>query len=180
MLKCARLHVNAVGVRIKRTYAIQYAKTFKVNVTAVCSSKNFDIVKSLGADQVIDYTKDDFTKRPEKYDLIFDTVGRIKLVKWKKSLKPDGIFLYCGSPSMGIIRFMLRVMFNRFRKKKIKFLIAKANPGDFTFLAKLMADGKLKSIIDKSYPLPEIVKAHQLYDSHRTVGKVVVTVSHAQ
>jgi NADPH:quinone reductase-like Zn-dependent oxidoreductase len=159
------------------TYAVQYSKTFNVTVTAVCSGKNMDLVKSLGADHVIDYTQQDFTKLQQKYDLIFDTVGKIKMSKWKKSLKKEGIFLNAGSPNMGIIRFFLRMKFNRFRTQKIKFLITKANSKDLILLTKLMEEGKMKSIIDKSYQLKDVIQAHRHYDTGHTVGKVVVTIN---
>ncbi len=89
------------------TYAIQFAKYFGTTVTAVASGKNKDLVLGLGADTFIDYTKEDFTKNEEKYDLIFDTVAKSPMSRWKSALKPNGVFVNAGSPSMSIARFML-------------------------------------------------------------------------
>lgn len=158
------------------TYAIQYAKTFDVTVTAVCSEKNKQLVKNLGADKVIDYTKEDFTRKEEKYDLIFDTVGKSPQGRWKKALKEEGIFLQAGSPKMSLTRLFLQILGNKFRKKKMRFLITKTKIADLTFLAKLADEGNLKSVIDKSFSLEETVEAHRYYEKGHTAGKVVINV----
>ncbi|MFW9779334.1 MAG: NAD(P)-dependent alcohol dehydrogenase [Candidatus Heimdallarchaeota archaeon] len=158
------------------TYALQYAKTFDVTVTAVCSGKNRGLVENLGADRVIDYTKEDFTKMPEKYDLIFDTVGKSPQWRWKNALKEEGIFLQAGSPRMRMVRFFLQILGNRFRKKKMGFLITKTSTEDLEFLAKLIDEGKIKSVIDKSFSLDETADAHRYYELGHTAGKVVINV----
>ncbi|OLS29122.1 MAG: Zinc-type alcohol dehydrogenase-like protein [Candidatus Heimdallarchaeota archaeon LC_2] len=158
------------------TYAVQLAKNYDVEITAVCSGKNEQLVKNLGADRVIDYTKEDFTKNNEKYDIIFDTIHKASLSKWKTALKEDGIFMTSGSPSMHIIRLYLKVLGNRFRKKKLRTLTTKTNTKDLAFLAKLIEDGKIKSIIDKSYSLEDTAKAQRYYEKGHTAGKVVINI----
>jgi NADPH2:quinone reductase len=158
------------------TYAIQYAKTFDVNVTAVSSGKNKELVKNLGADYFIDYRKEDFTKMSKKYNIIFDTVGKSPQRRWKKALKKNGIFLQAGSPTMNLPMMFLRIAGNKIRRKKMKFLISKASNEDLTLFAKLIDEGKVKSVIDKRYSLDETAKAHRYYEKGHTAGKVVIEV----
>ncbi|MHA2100441.1 MAG: NAD(P)-dependent alcohol dehydrogenase [Candidatus Kariarchaeaceae archaeon] len=158
------------------TYAIQYAKSFDVEVTGVCSGKNMQLLKELGADKVIDYTKKDFTKSEEKYDLIFDTVGKSPQWRWKNALNKNGIFLQAGSPNMRFTRFLLQVAGNKFRKKKMRFTVTKTRPEDLEHLAELIDEGKIKTVIDKIYSLEETAEAHRHYETGRTVGKVVVNI----
>lgn len=158
------------------TYAVQYAKTFNVKVTAVCSSKNEKLVKGLGADYIIDYTKEDFTKLNKKYDIIIDTVGKSPQNRWKKALKKEGIFLQVGSPKMNLLMMFIRVFGNKFRKKKMKFTIAKGSIEDLTYLASIIDEGKIKSIIDKTFTLDETAEAQRYYEQGHTAGKVVIQV----
>ncbi|OLS22283.1 MAG: Quinone oxidoreductase 1 [Candidatus Heimdallarchaeota archaeon LC_3] len=162
------------------TFAIQYAKTFDVTITAVCSGKNEQLVADLGADKVIDYTKEDFTKNKEKYDIIFDTVGKSPQGRWKNALKEEGIFLQAGSPKMSLTRLFLQILGNRFRKKKMRFLITKTRAKDLSLLAKLIDEGKIKSVIDKSFSLDETAEAHRYYEKGHTVGKVTITIDHKE
>ncbi len=158
------------------TYAIQLAKNFDVEITAVCSGKNEELVRSLGADNVIDYTKDDIAKTGEKYDLIFDAAGKVSLSKWKNALTDDGMFVTVGSPYMSFLRFYLQVLGNKFRKKKLRTLTTQTNTEDLAYLAKLIDEGNLKSVIDKSYSLEETAEAHSYYEKGHTAGKVVIIV----
>ncbi|MHA2248802.1 MAG: NAD(P)-dependent alcohol dehydrogenase [Candidatus Kariarchaeaceae archaeon] len=158
------------------TYAVQLAKYYDAEITAVCSGKNEQLVRELGADRVIDYTKEDFTKNSKKYDLIFDTLGKISLSKWKTSLKDDGIFLNSGSPYMSMTRFLLANLGNRFRKKQHRSKTTETNKEDLEVLAKLIDEGKIKSIIDKSYSLEETAEAHRYYEKGHTAGKVVINI----
>lgn len=158
------------------TYAVQLAKYYDAEVTAVCSGKNRELVKNLGADRVIDYTKEDFTNQEERYDVILDTIGKVPLSKWKTALKENGVFLNVGSPDMPIIRVFLKVFGNTFRKKKYRTLTTQTNNKDLVFLAKLIDEGKIKSIIDKSYSLEETAKAHRDYENGHTAGKVVINI----
>ena len=136
------------------TYAVQLAKSFGAHVTAVCSTTNVDMVKSLGADTVIDYTKEDFTQNGETYDLIFDAVGKVPASKSKASLKSTGIYLNVLTTS-----------------DEIKF-----TTDDLIFLKELAEQGKLKSVIDRCYPFNDMIEAHRYVDKGHKKGNVVITV----
>ena len=158
------------------TYAVQLAKIYHTKITAVSSGKNKDLVQSLGADSFIDYTKEDFTKKQEKYDLIFDTVGKMPMSKWRKSLKEHGVFVNAGSPTMSIIGMYRRMFGSKFTKKKLRTFNTQYTVSDLDFLAELSEEGKLKSVIDKSYSLEETADAHRYYELGHTAGKVVINV----
>ncbi len=159
------------------TAAIQLAKYFGTEVTAVCSSKNEALVRSLGADFMIDYTKEDFTHLNTPYDVIFDTVGKLSYSKSKKALSKNGVFL---TPVL-LIRSLFHMLFGSlFGRKKLKFAATGLRPEalrkrDLLFLKNLIEDGKLKTVIDRKYTLNEIQAAHRYVEKGHKVGNVVVT-----
>jgi NADPH:quinone reductase-like Zn-dependent oxidoreductase len=154
---------------------VQLAKYFGATVTAVCSGANLELVKSLGADKVIDYTKEDFTKHAETYDLIFDVVGATTFDRCQNSLKLKGIFLAC---IMGL-KDMLRALWTSITaRKKMRGGVAINNLERMTFIAELAAAGKLKPVIDRSYPLEQIAEAFKHVERGHKKGNVVIAVEH--
>jgi NADPH:quinone reductase-like Zn-dependent oxidoreductase len=154
---------------------VQVAKHFGATVTAVCSGANVELVKSLGADKVIDYTKEDFTNNAETYDLIFDVVGATTFDHCQTSLKPEGIFLTC---IMGLTDMLRALWTSVTGGKKMRGGVAINNLERMTFIAELAAGGKLKSVIDRSYPLEQIAEAFKHVERGHKKGSVVITAAH--
>ena len=134
------------------TYAVQLAKYFGADVTGVCSNSNIDMVKSLGADHVIDYTKEDFSSREERYDIIFDTLAKFPKSEYSKILKPNGTYVS---------------MVNLSTKESMDNLV---------FIKELIEKGEIKAVIDRCYPLEDMVEAHRYVDAGHKKGNVVITV----
>ncbi|TWT05420.1 NAD(P)-dependent alcohol dehydrogenase [Planococcus sp. CPCC 101016] len=155
------------------TYAVQLAKYFGTEVAAVCCTKNIELVKSLGADYVFDYTNEDYTKSGETYDIIFDTVGKTSFSKCKNSLKENGIYL---TTVPGLPQYA-RMMSTSVRgNKKLKGGMAPMRKADLLFLKELIEDGKVKSVIDRSYPLEQMAAAHRYVETGHKHGSVVITL----
>lgn len=154
---------------------VQLAKHFGASVTAVCSGANATLVKSLGADKVIDYTRDDFTKEPETYDLIFDVVGATDFDRCEHLLEPQGVFLSC---IMGLPEVARSLWTHLIGGKKIRGGVALNNPARMAFIAALAATGALRPVIDRSYPLTQIAQAFEHVERGHKKGNVVVTVEH--
>jgi len=160
------------------TFAVQLAKSFGAEVTAVCSTRNLDMVRSIGADRVIDYTREDFTKKRECYDLIFAVNGYHSLSAYKRVLNPHGIYVCAGGTLPQFFQAMLlgSLMSEKGGKKMSSMGIAKVNQEDLTHLGELLKDGKIAPVIDRNYPLDEIVQAMRYVEDKHAQGKVVITV----
>jgi NADPH:quinone reductase-like Zn-dependent oxidoreductase len=154
---------------------VQLAKHFGAIVTAVCSGANVDMVRSLGADKVIDYTKEDFTKHSTAYDLIFDIVGATSFHRCRHSLKADGVFLQNIIGLADVVRIVWTSIGGG---KKLKGGVAMENPARMKFIAELAAAGKLKPVIDRSYPLEQIADAFKYVERGHKKGNVVITLGH--
>jgi len=157
------------------TYAVQLAKYYGAVVTGVCSTSNLEMVKSLGADMVIDYTVEDFTKNGETYDVIFDAVNKSSFSLCKDSLKQKGIYLVTF-PS---ISFLIQMLWtSMIGNKKVIGGEASEKAEALFFLKELIEAGKIKAVIDRSYPLEQIVEAHKYVEAGHKKGNVVITVGH--
>jgi len=156
------------------TYAVQLAKYFGAEVTGVCSTTNLEMVKSLGADKVLDYTKEDFTKSGEKYDIIFDTVSKASYSGSIRSLKEEGTYLDAVAAPSGTFR---RLWTSKTSSKKVIGGTAVDDMEDLVFLKELIEAGKIKPIIDRRYPLEQMAEAHRYVDTGRKKGNVVITVA---
>lgn len=155
--------------------AVQLAKHLGATVTAVCSGANAEMVKSLGADNVIDYTKEDFTRNAKTYDLIFDVVGATTFDRCRNSLKPAGFFLPC---IMGLTDMVRMLWTSVTGGKKMRGGVAINNLERMTLIAELAAAGKLKPVVDRSYSLAQIADAFKYVEQGHKKGNVVVTVEH--
>ncbi|MFX0080074.1 MAG: NAD(P)-dependent alcohol dehydrogenase, partial [Candidatus Hermodarchaeota archaeon] len=157
------------------TLAIQLAKYYGAEVTGVCSTTNLEMVKSLGADKVIDYTVEDFTKSGETYDVIFDAVHKSSFLRCKNSLRDKGLYLV----TMPSLAFLLQTLWTSMvGDKKVKNGSRAATVEDLLFLKELIEAGKLKTVIDRRYPLEETAEAFKYVEKGHKVGNVVITVVH--
>ena len=165
------------------TFAVQIAKTLGAEVTGVCSTRNVDLVRSLGADHVIDYTKEDFTKSGERYDVILDNVGTQSLSGFRRALKPNGICVIIGGggPNDGkwvgpMARPIKAKLKSPFISQKMGMMMANANQKDLTVLADMMESEKIKPVIDRTYKLDQVPDAVRYVEQGHARGKVVITV----
>ncbi len=162
------------------TFAVQIAKSFGAEVTGVCSTRNADMVRSIGADRVIDYTQEDFTKSKQRYDLIFDAVGNHSLSARRRVLSPKGICVMAGGPSgrwkMGLASGIKALVWSQFSSRKLTGLLAKSTKEDLTILQNLMETGKVTPVIDRHYSLSELPEAIRYLEEGHARGKVVITV----
>jgi NADPH:quinone reductase-like Zn-dependent oxidoreductase len=153
--------------------AVQLAKHFGAQVTGVCSTAGLDFVKSLGADKVIDYTKEDFTQNGETYDLIFDVTRKSSFSKCGSSLKPKGIYLLASFKIKQVFQMLQTA---RSDGRKVVCALSSEKIEDLDFIKELVEAGKFKSIIDKRYPLEQMAEAHRYVDTGQKRGNVVITV----
>jgi NADPH:quinone reductase-like Zn-dependent oxidoreductase len=159
------------------TFAVQIAKAFGAEVTGVCSTKNLELVRLIGADHVIDYTKEDFTENGQKYDLIVATAGYRSIFDYKRALNLRGIYVATGGASGQVLQALLLTrMLSENQGKKLGILMMNPNY-DFASLKELIKAGKVKPVIDRCYPLSETAQAFEYYGKRHARGKVVVTVA---
>lgn len=153
--------------------AVQLAKHLGAEVTGVCGTPRLEYVKSLGADRVIDYTKDDFTRNGETYDLIFDILGRSSFSRLKGSLKPNGIYLLASYKMKQLFQMFWTSMFGG---RKVICAMASEKSEDLVFIKELVEAGKVKTVIDRCYPLEQAAEAHRYVESGLKKGHVVITL----
>lgn len=153
---------------------VQLAKYFGAEVTGVCSTNKMKFVQALGADKVIDYTQKDFTQNGEKYDLIYDILGRSSFDKSQSSLTPNGIHLYASFKMKQVIQMMQT---SKSTGKKVICTFSSENLDDLNFIKELVEAGKFKTAIDKRFSLEDTAEAHRYYESGKNTGNVVITVS---
>jgi NADPH:quinone reductase-like Zn-dependent oxidoreductase len=163
------------------TFAVQIAKTYGAVVTGVCSTRNVELVKSLGADHVIDYTKDDFTQGSERYDLIIDNVGSHTLSEYRHVLTPNGSLVIVGgisdNPWLGPLTTTVKAYFVApFVSQKLIFMIADTDQRDLNILRDLLQSGKLTPVIDRRYPLAETAEAISYLEKGHAKGKIIIDV----
>jgi NADPH:quinone reductase-like Zn-dependent oxidoreductase len=168
-----KLLINGAGGSIG-TFAIQLAKHYGAEVTAVDSTAKLDMLRSLGADHVVDYTQEDFTQSGEVYDVIFDVIGKVSFSRAEKSIKPDGTYLLANPVSQ-----MAQALWTRMTSStKVVMQTASGTIDDLVFLRELIEEGKLRTVIDRTYPLEQIVEAHRYVEKGGKLGNVVITVGH--
>jgi NADPH:quinone reductase-like Zn-dependent oxidoreductase len=165
------------------TFAVQIAKSLGAEVTGVCSTRNVDLVKSLGADHVIDYTKEDFSKSGERYDVMLDNVGNRSLSECRRVLTPKGKYVLIGGGGAneqgflgGLGKALWAMLFSKFVNQQMGMMMADANQKDLTILADMMQSGKVKAVIDRTYKLDQVPDAIRYVEQGHARGKVVITV----
>ena len=162
------------------TFAVQIAKSFGADVTGVCSTRNADMVRSIGADRVIDYTQEDFTKSGQRYDLFFDCVGNHSLLACRRVLNPKGIYIVVGGPDgrwLGPLARMIKTLvLSRFVSQNLVMFLARRSKEDLTIMHELMKAGKVTPVIDKRYKLSEVPEAIRYLEEGHARGKVVITL----
>lgn len=162
------------------TFAVQIAKSFGAGVTGVCSTRNVEMVRSIGADRVVDYTREDFTKSGERYDVIVDNAGNHSVSEIRRAMNPGGICVAVGGKWLGYVPLLTEMIkaavSSRFSDRKMRTLLAKRNPEDLATLGDLMESGKVKPVIDRRYRLSEVPDAMRYLEEGHARGKVVITV----
>ena len=156
------------------TFAVQIAKSFGAEVTGVCSTINLEQAKNIGADHVIDYKKEDFTKNNEHYDLIFDVVAKSSFSKCKDSLEPEGVYV---STVFGLRPILQKFWTSMMGGKKMIPYLGKIDKEDIIFVKDLIETGNVKSVIDRVYPLKEVAEAHRYLEKGHATGKVIITMN---
>jgi len=166
------------------TFAVQIAKAFGAEVTAVCSTRNLDMARSIGADHVIDYTQEDFTRNGQRYDLILEVNGYHPILAYRRALRPTGMYVMVGGSKAHLFQALLQSLLlgpliSRIGRQKMGFMgITKPNQKDLVFVKELLEAGKVVPVIDRRYPLSETAEALRYLEEGHAQGKVVITVEH--
>jgi NADPH:quinone reductase-like Zn-dependent oxidoreductase len=165
------------------TFAVQVAKSFGVEVTGVCSTRNVDLVRSIGANSVVDYTQEDFTRSGQRYDLILDTVGNHTLSETRRALTPEGTLVMVGGPNKGrwlgpLTGLLKMVVVSGFVRQKLRPFLMRMSQDDLIAVQALLEAGKVTPVIDRSYPLSAVPDAIRYLEEGHARGKVVITVEH--
>jgi NADPH:quinone reductase-like Zn-dependent oxidoreductase len=163
------------------TFAVQLAKAFGADVTAVCSTRNVDMVRKLGADRVIDYTKEDVIRGGQRYDLILGVNGYHSIVAYRRALRPTGIYVFVGASSARVFRAFLQAALlaramSRAGGKQVRLHMATPTQQDLLELTELLESGKVMPVVDRCYPLHETAEAFHYFEDVHPRGKVVVMV----
>jgi NADPH:quinone reductase-like Zn-dependent oxidoreductase len=158
------------------TAGVQLAKHFGAHVTAVCNTKNVELVRSLGADEVVDYEREDFTRNGKTYDVVFDAVGKHSFRRSRRSLRPGGTFVETDLGFMWHLPLLV-LLTRRLGSKKVKLGVTKYSKEDVLFLKELIEDGRYRAVIDRRYALDEVVDATKYVETGQKTGNVVLTVS---
>jgi NADPH:quinone reductase-like Zn-dependent oxidoreductase len=164
------------------TFAVQIAKVFGAEVTGVCSTRNLDLIRSIGAHHVIEYTQEDFTRSGQRYDLIFDTVGNHSLSDCRRALSAKGTLVLVGGPNKGrwlgpLTGVLKAVAWSRFVSQKLLPFLAHLNKDDLMVMRELLEAGKVAPVIDRTYPLSDVPDAIRYLEEGHARGKVVITIS---
>ena len=159
------------------TAAVQMAKYFDAHVTAVCNTKNVELVRSLGADVVIDYTQEDFTKNGDTYDVILDAVDKTSFLRCRRSLKPGGVYIATDLGRFMVESLILIIWTSRFGKRRVKMGMAQYAKKDILFLKELIEAGKYRAVIDRCYTLERVVEATKYVETEQKTGNVVLIVN---
>ncbi len=171
--------VNGAGGGVG-TFAVQIAKSFGAEVTGVDNTRKLDLMRSIGADHVIDYTQEDFTKKRQRYDLILDVVGYRSIFAFRRILRPKGIYAMVGGSTARIFQAMLLgPLISIIERKKIGIMLGRPNKReDMDFLKEQFEAGKVVPVIDRCYPLSEVAEALRYLEKRQTLGKLVITMEH--
>ncbi len=159
------------------TFAVRIAKSFGTEVTAVCSARNVDVARSIGADHVVDYGREDFTRSGRRYDLIFGANAHHSTLDYRRALGPKGIYVMAGGGGPQILQAMLLgPLLSRFGNRKFRMVGARVHKADLDFLKDLLADGKLAPAIERRYPLRDAAEGFRYLEEGHARGKVVITM----
>ncbi len=158
------------------TAAVQLAKHFGAHVTAVCNTRNVELVRALGADEVVDYLMEDFTTNGQTYDAIIDAVGKYAFLRGRRSLKPGGIYVATDLGRFMLETIAMLIATRWVGNKRVKFEVGRRNKKDVVFMRELIEAGKYRAVIDRSYPLEQVVEAHRYVETWQKAGNVVLNV----